>query len=110
MIFVLCAASGLRFGETLGIEIQDMSTDCCTIKIRQKAWRGQIHDFLKTENGIREVDLHPTVAMLRNFIGDKQSGLLFCSKQTTLANQYPASCATPCFGETHSSDVWSSCV
>jgi hypothetical protein len=44
----------------------------------QKAWRGQIHDFLKSETGKREVDLHSTVAaMLKDFIGDRKSGLLF---------------------------------
>jgi hypothetical protein len=42
---------------------------------------GEIHNFLKTETGIREGDLHPSVAgMLNEFIGDKQNGLLFCSK------------------------------
>jgi integrase len=41
----------------------------------------QIHTFLKTENGAREVDLHSSVAtMLREFIGDRTSGLLFCTR------------------------------
>jgi integrase len=81
MFYVLCASAGLRFGEALGIDIKNISPDFAMIKICQKAWRGQIHNFLKTDNGLREVDLHHTVAvMLKDFIGKRTSGLLFCSK------------------------------
>ena len=81
MLFILCAAAGLRIGEALGIRIEDISPDCLTIKIQQKAWRGQIHERLKTENGKREVDLHKTVAAkLRDYIGDRTCGRLFCSR------------------------------
>jgi integrase len=81
MFFVLCASGGLRHGEALGIDIKNISPDCSTIKICQKAWRDQLHDFLKTDNGKREIDLHPTVAaMLRNFIGERRGGLLFRSR------------------------------
>jgi integrase len=81
MLFILCAAAGLRIGEALGIDIKDISPDCLTIKIRQKAWNGQIHDFLKTTNGKREIDLHPTVAvLLKEYIGARGSGLLFRSR------------------------------
>jgi integrase len=81
MLFILCAAAGLRMGEALGIDIKDISPDCLTIKLQQKAWRGQIHKRLKTKNGEREIDLHPTVAdMLKDYIGDRASGLLFCSR------------------------------
>ncbi|MGC1658465.1 MAG: tyrosine-type recombinase/integrase [Candidatus Acidiferrales bacterium] len=49
--------------------------------IRQKAWRGQIQPFLKSENGIRDVDLPTSIAAkLKEFSGDRTSGLLFCSK------------------------------
>ena len=82
MFFVLCASGGLRHGEALGIDIKNISRDCSTIKIHQKAWRGQLHDFLKTDNGKREIDLHPTVAaMLKDFIGERrEDGLLFRSR------------------------------
>ena len=80
VLYALCASAGLRFGEALGIDITNISPDCTTIKICQKAWRGQIHDYLKSESGKREVDLHPTVAeMLKGFIGERKSGLLFCN-------------------------------
>ena len=82
VFFALCAAAGLRFGETLGIDIKNISRDCTTIKIKQKVWRNQVHDFLKNEeNGHREIDLHSSVAaMLREFIGERKTGLLFCSR------------------------------
>ena len=82
MFFVLCASGGLRHGEALGIDIKNISRDCSTIKIHQKAWRGQLHDFLKTDNGKREIDLHPTVAaMLKDFISERRGdGLLFRSR------------------------------
>jgi integrase len=51
MFFVLCASAGLRFGEALGIDIKNISPNCSTVAIRQKAWRSQIHNFLKTKNG-----------------------------------------------------------
>jgi integrase len=82
MLHTLCAAGGLRFGEALGIDIKNIAPDRSTIKICQKAWRGQLHDFLKNRNkGEREIDLHPAVAaMLKDFIGERNSGLLFCSR------------------------------
>jgi integrase len=77
MFYALCASAGLRFGEALGIDISNISPDCTTIKICQNAWRGQIHDYLKSESGKREVDLHPTVAeMIEDFMGERKSGLL----------------------------------
>jgi integrase len=81
MLYTLCASAGLRFGEALGIDIRNISPDCTTIKICQKAWRGQIHDYLKSENGKREIDLHPMVAaMLKDFVGKRKSGLLFSTR------------------------------
>ena len=81
MLWILCAAAGLRIGEALGIDIKDVSSEATVIRIRQKAWRGQLHNFLKTDNGHREVDLHPQVAAeLKKFIGQRKEGLLFCSK------------------------------
>jgi len=88
IFFALCASAGLRFGEALGIDIKNVSSDCSTIAIRQKAWRRQIHNFLKTKNGKREIDLHPKVsAMLKMFIGNRKSGLLFASRNGTPLQQ-----------------------
>jgi integrase len=81
VLFALCASAGLRIGEVLGLDIKNISQDASTIKVVQKAWFYELHDFLKTSNAIREVDLHPLMASrLREFIGQKQSGLLFASR------------------------------
>jgi integrase len=81
MLFVLCGATGLRIGEALGISIEKILDGGCRIIIDEKAWYGQIHDYLKTENGEREVDLPENVAkLLVEFIGDRKSGLLFCTR------------------------------
>lgn len=80
-LLTLCAAGGLRLGEALGIDVKNVSPDGTTINICQKAWKGQVHNFLKTINGKREIDLHSSVgAMLRKYIGETKSGLLFSSK------------------------------
>ena len=81
VLFALLASSGLRFGEALGLDIKNISPNCSTIKIVEKAWGSEVQDRLKTESGEREVDLHSSIAaMLRNFIGDRNSGLLFQSR------------------------------
>jgi integrase len=82
MLYVLLGASGLRFGEALGLEIdKHVSDDCSTLLVRQKVWNGRVQPFLKTENGNRDIDLHPdAAAMLKRFIGNRTSGFLFSSK------------------------------
>jgi integrase len=82
MLYVLLGATGLRFGEAFGLEIdKHISDDFSILQIRQKVWNGRVQPFLKTENGIRDVDLHPSIsAMLKRFVGDRTSGLLFRSK------------------------------
>ena len=90
MLFILCGASGLRVGEALGIRIEKVLDSGSRIIVDEKAWRGEIHDYLKTENGEREIDLPANVAkLLVEFIGDGKSGLLFCTrkgKQLGLSN------------------------
>jgi integrase len=78
MLFILCGASGLRIGEALGIRIEKILDSGSRIIIDAKAWHGEIHDYLKTPNGEREIDLPINVAkLLLSFIGDRKSGLLF---------------------------------
>jgi hypothetical protein len=81
-LYTLLAGCGpLRVGEGLGIEIdKHISPDFRTLYIRQKAKAGKIQPYLKTKNGERDVDLCSQLAeMLREFVGDRKSGLLFCS-------------------------------
>jgi integrase len=82
MLFVLLGATGMRIGEALGLEIdKHIPSDFSTLHIRQKVWNGRIQPFLKSDNGIRDVDLPTSIAaMLKEFVGDRTSGLLFCSK------------------------------
>jgi integrase len=64
MLFILCGASGLRVGEALGMRIEKILDNGSRIIIDEKAWRGEIHDYLKTENGEREIDFPTNVAKL----------------------------------------------
>jgi hypothetical protein len=87
MLYALLAGCGpLRAGEALGLEIgRHISPDFRTFYIRQKAKRGVVQPDLKTKNGEREVDLcSPLATMLREFVGDRKSGLLF---QTSTGKQ-----------------------
>ena len=83
MFCALLAGTGLRAGEASGLEIgKHISADFRTLYIRQKVWRGTVENFLKTHAGRRDVDLSPALAsMLRSFVGDRTSGLLFCNKR-----------------------------
>jgi integrase len=83
MIFILCGAAGLRIGEALGIEIDNhISTDFLTVYIKQKVHHGKVELRLKTANGFRQVDLHPSIAeMLKLFVGDRRTGFLFRTRQ-----------------------------
>jgi hypothetical protein len=104
MLFILCAAAGLRFGEALGLDISNISPDRSTPTVKQKAWKGVIHDYLKggQANGRdkrRLIDLHSSVAaLLREYIRSRESGLVFnwawqkpsqTDRQTTLAIKHP---------------------
>jgi integrase len=81
MLFILCAATGLRIGEALGIEIKHISADFLTISIVQKVHNGRLEQRLKSEDSVREVDLHPSVAaLLKDFVGDRKFGFLFCTR------------------------------
>ncbi|HTQ95632.1 MAG TPA: site-specific integrase [Candidatus Acidoferrum sp.] len=82
VLYALCAATGMRIGEALGLEIDKHIVDNgSTLNLRQKAWNGQIHDFLKTGNAKREIDLHSSIAeMLVEFIGERKAGLVFCTE------------------------------
>jgi integrase len=81
-IFILCAASGLRIGEALGLDLsKHFSEDFRTIRIEQKAIKGVIEERLKTESSYREIDLDPRVAtVIKEFAAGRTSGLLFCTR------------------------------
>jgi integrase len=88
VLFALLASSGLRFGEALGIDIKNISSDCSNIKIVEKAWGSEVQDRLKTESGEREIDLHSSMAkLLRDYMEKRmhekwasKTNLLFASR------------------------------
>jgi integrase len=87
VLFALLAGSGLRIGELLALEIgKHISADCSVVRIHQQRDRwGRIQPTPKTEAGFRDVDLHPSLAdMLRSYIGERESGFLFESKNGTM--------------------------
>ena len=80
VLYALLAGCGpLRAGEALGLEVaKHISADCRTLYIRQKAKRGVVQPYLKTQNGERDIDLCTSLAsMLKEYIGARTSGLLF---------------------------------
>ena len=94
LLFQLLAGCGpMRAGEALGLEIdKHISKDFRTLYIRQKAIRGRIEHFTKTESGTelecedgeiigRDIDLSKDLAArLRAFVGTRRSGLVFCKE------------------------------
>lgn len=84
MIFILAAASGLRIGELLGLDIeQHLSDECATLRIERQVARDKLVPYTKTAASYREVDLHLNVAaVLKRFIGDR-TGFLFCTVNGT---------------------------
>ena len=75
MLLILDAATGIRAGELLGLEIRHF--DGRSIKIEQSVWRSDAQ-APKTQNAYRIVDLYPDVAkLLSDFVGDRKSGYIF---------------------------------
>jgi integrase len=87
VLYALLAGCGpMRVGEALALEIdKHISPDFRTLHIRQKAKRGVIQPYLKTQNGERDIDLCTSLAKaLREFISERKSGLVF---QTSTGSQ-----------------------
>jgi integrase len=77
VLFALLAGSGIRIGEAAGLEVTDVSSDGLTLAIRQSVWNGQVQ-MPKTANAFRQVDLHPSLALLvKAHVAQRTSGLLF---------------------------------
>ena len=90
VLYALLAGCGpMRAGESARPRNrQDISSDCRTLYIRQKAKRGILQPYTKTRSGTelkvdgecigRDVDLCSSLArILKEFIGTRTSGLLF---------------------------------
>jgi hypothetical protein len=80
VLFALLGGCGpLRAGEALGLDVgKHLSADFRTLRIQQKAKRGETQPYLKTKAGERDVDLCTGLAaLLRDFLGGRREGLLF---------------------------------
>jgi integrase len=75
MAAVLFAATGMRAGELLGLEVRHF--DGASVKVEQEVWYDKVQEP-KTPNAKRVIDLHPDVAsLLAQFIGDRKDGFVF---------------------------------
>jgi len=80
LLALLAGCGPLRAGEALGLEIKHISPDRRTLFIRQKAKRGKVQDFLKSQAGERDIDLSTDLAaFLGEYIGNRTSGFLFAT-------------------------------
>lgn len=86
ILYALLAGTGLRIGEAVAIELgpqsdesTTLSKDCKTLYVRKSVWGGKKQDP-KTQNAERDIDIGKSLAaMLRDYIGDRDSGFLFSS-------------------------------
>jgi integrase len=78
----------MRVSEAVAIEIEKhIEPDCSIIYVRQQREKdvNALKLDLKTEAGLRDIDLHPDAArILRNFIGSRTSGFLFQTANGTM--------------------------
>ena len=88
LVYFLNLVTGMRISEALAIEIdKHIERDCSIIYVRQQREKNvnALKPHLKTEAGLRDIDLHPHAArILRNFIGDRKSGFLFQTANGTM--------------------------
>lgn len=88
MIYFLSLVTGMRISEAVAIEIEKhIEPDGSIIYVRQQREKdaNALRLNLKTEAGLRDIDLHPDAAqILRNFIGNRTSGFLFQTANGTM--------------------------
>jgi integrase len=88
MIYFLSLVTGMRISEAVAVEIdKHIEPDCSIIYVRQQREKDSnaLKPHLKTEAGLRDIDLHPDAArILRNFIGNRKSGFLFQTANGTM--------------------------
>jgi len=87
VLYALLAGTGLRIGEAFGLELKHLSADCRTITVEQSCWQKSIQTP-KTKSAYRQIDVCPELAkLLKQFIGDRQSGLIFANGAGRLLSQ-----------------------
>jgi integrase len=88
VIYFVSLVTGMRISEAVAIEIdKHIEPDCSIIHVRQQREQdaNALKPHLKTEAGLRDIDLHPDAArILRDFIGNRKSGFLFQTANGTM--------------------------
>ena len=80
VLYALLGGTGLRVGEAFGLEVRHLSADCRIITVEQSCW-GKSIQTPKTKSAYRQVDVCTELAkLLKQFIGDRRSGLLFANR------------------------------
>jgi integrase len=80
MLYVLIAATGLRIGEALGLEVKHLSDDCTLLSVEQSLFAGKVQDP-KTPAAVRVVDVPGAVAsLLKAYIADRKDGFVFATR------------------------------
>jgi integrase len=80
VLYALLAGTGIRVGEAFGLETRHLSADRRTITVEQSCW-GRSIQTPKTNAACRQVDVCSELAkLLDQFIGDRQSGLVFANR------------------------------
>ena len=83
MLFKLHFAGGMRFGELAGLHVEDLGFTRSIVHIRRSTLR-LIETEPKTDAGLRSVNVDPkAMAMVREFLGDRQTGRVFQSRNGT---------------------------
>jgi integrase len=82
-LFAIQFATGMRFGELAGLHIDDLDFEQSMIRIRRSTYRLQ-EVTPKSQAGHRQIDVDPeTMAMLRQHLGNRQTGRVFQTKNGT---------------------------
>ena len=81
VLYALLAGSGIRIEEAIALHVQDLKGN--VLHIQHSHWNGKLYTP-KTDAGIREVDLHPSLAaILREHIGTRTTGHFFQTSKGT---------------------------
>lgn len=83
LVFDLDFHSGMRFGELAGLFVEYLDFENSIVHIPRSAYKKQLV-APKTNAGYRDVPIgRETMAKLKEFVGDRQNGLLFSSRNGT---------------------------
>jgi integrase len=80
VMFAIAAYAGLRAGEILGLSVEDVDLVRGVLSVKKTAWYGRIQTA-KSVGSENTIPIAGNLAeMLRKFIGDRRTGLLFVNR------------------------------